>query len=112
MRFYRTLWEAKKLFTKMDKYLRLYGMPFGLLALVVLLKIAFIDVPLFSSRNLGDILLENVSVAIMALGLSFIMMSGEGDLSFAGMFSLLAVIFRIWYQIIRIIFLLPILLLQ
>jgi len=81
------------LFNKMDKYLRLYGMPLGLLALVLLLKIAFYDVPLFSSRNLGDILLENVSVAIMALGLSFIMISGEGDLSFAGMFSLLAVIF-------------------
>lgn len=83
------------MFTKLDKYLRFYGMPLGLLALVVLLKIAFMDVPLFSSRNLGDILLGNVSVAIMALGLSFIMMSGEGDLSFAGMFSLLAVIFAI-----------------
>ena len=83
------------MFNNMDKYLRLYGMPFGLLALVILLKLAFIDVPLFSAQNLNDILLENVSVAIMALGLSFIMISGEGDLSFAGMFSLLAVIFSL-----------------
>jgi ribose transport system permease protein len=81
--------------SNMNKFLRLYGMPFGLLALVVLLQIIFSDVPLFSLLNIKNILLETTSIALTALGLSHIMMSGEGDLSFAGLFSLLTVVFAI-----------------
>ena len=81
--------------SKINKYLPRYAMPFGLLVLVVLLQIIFHDVPLFSALNIKNILLQSVSIAITALGLSYIMMSGEGDLSFAGMFSLLTVIFAI-----------------
>ena len=81
--------------TKMDKFLRIYGMPLGLLVLVILLQLIFNNVPLLSALNIKYILLETVSVALTALGLSYIMMSGEGDLSFAGMFSLLAVVFAI-----------------
>jgi ribose transport system permease protein len=77
----------------MDQFLRRYGMPIGLLALVLFLQIIFRDVPLFSALNLKNILLETVSIALTALGLSYIMMCGEGDLSFAGMFSLLTVVF-------------------
>lgn len=73
--------------------MRLYGMPVGLLVMVLLLQIAFIKVPLFSALNIKNILLETVSIAMTALGLSYIMMSGEGDLSFAGVFSLLTVVF-------------------
>ena len=79
--------------SKLDKFVRLYGMPVGLLALVLLLQVAFIKVPLFSALNIKNILLETVSIAMTALGLSYIMMSGEGDLSFAGVFSLLTVVF-------------------
>ena len=79
----------------MDKFLRIYGMPLGLLVLVILLQLIFNNVPLLSALNIKYILLETVSVALTALGLSYIMMSGEGDLSFAGMFSLLAVVFAI-----------------
>jgi len=70
-------------------------MPIGLLVLIVLLQIIFYKVPLLSALNIKHILLENVSVALTALGLSYIMMSGEGDLSFSGMFSLLTVVFAI-----------------
>lgn len=83
----------KKLHSKLDKFLRCYGMPLGLLVLAALLQIIFNQVPLFSLLNIKNILLQSVSVALTALGLSFIMMSGEGDISFAGMFSLLTVIF-------------------
>jgi ribose transport system permease protein len=78
---------------RIDNYLRCYGMPLGLVALALLLQVIFNQVPLFSALNLKDILLETVSIGMMALGLSYIMMSGEGDLSFAGMFGLLTVIF-------------------
>jgi ribose transport system permease protein len=70
-------------------------MPIGLLALVLLLQLIFPAVPLFSGLNIKYILLEIASVAIASLGLSYIMMSGEGDLSFAGMFSVLSVTFAV-----------------
>jgi ribose transport system permease protein len=78
---------------KLRKTLQAYAMPFGLLALLVVMQIIFSQVPFFSGLNIKNILLETVSISLAALGLSFIMMSGEGDLSFAGMFSLLTVIF-------------------
>jgi len=64
-----------------------------MVVLALLLQLVFIKVPLFSGLNIKNILLETVSIALTALGLSYIMMSGEGDLSFAGMFSLLTVVF-------------------
>lgn len=79
----------------MDKWIRRYGMPVGLFVFVLLLQLVFREVPLFSALNLKNILLETVSIALTALGLSYIMISGEGDLSFAGMFSLLTVVFAI-----------------
>lgn len=80
---------------KLDNFIRRYGMPLGLLALVLLLQLVFRDVPLFSLLNLKNILLETVSIAMTALGLTYIMISGEGDLSFAGLFSLLTVVFAV-----------------
>jgi ribose transport system permease protein len=83
----------RKLRNNMDKYIRAYAMPLGLVILAILLQLVFIKVPLFSGLNIKNILLETVSISLTALGLSYIMMSGEGDLSFAGMFSLLTVVF-------------------
>ena len=74
---------------------RLYGMPLGLLILLFLLQAVYSKVPLFSPLNIKYILLGTVSIALTALALSFIMISGEGDLSFAGMFSLLTVVFAL-----------------
>lgn len=76
-----------------SKFIQRFGLPIGLLVLVLLLQLIYFDVPLLSPLNVKNILLETVSISLTALGLSFIMMSGEGDLSFAGMFSLLTVIF-------------------
>ncbi len=70
-------------------------MPLGLLALLLLLQAIFNTVPLFTPLNIKYILLGTVSVAVTALALSYIMISGEGDLSFAGMFSLLTVVFAL-----------------
>jgi ribose/xylose/arabinose/galactoside ABC-type transport system permease subunit len=70
-------------------------MPLGLLILVLLLQLVFRDVPLFSLLNMKNILLETVSISMTALGLTYIMISGEGDLSFAGLFSLLTVVFAV-----------------
>ncbi len=80
---------------RLNKFLRLYGMPVGLLVLLLVLQAIFNKVPLFSPLNIKYILLGTVSIALTALGLSFIMISGEGDLSFAGMFSLLTVVFAL-----------------
>jgi ribose transport system permease protein len=74
---------------------RLYGMPLGLLLLLLLLQLVFNKVPLFSLLNIKHTLLETVSIGLTALGLSFIMISGEGDLSFAGTFSLFTVLFAL-----------------
>jgi ribose/xylose/arabinose/galactoside ABC-type transport system permease subunit len=70
-------------------------MPVGLLVLLLVVQAVFNKVPLFSPLNIKYILLGTVSIALTALGLSFIMISGEGDLSFAGMFSLLTVVFAL-----------------
>ncbi len=80
---------------RINSFLRLYGMPLGLLALLLLLQAIFNTVPLFTPLNIKYILLGTVSVAVTALALSYIMISGEGDLSFAGMFSLLTVVFAL-----------------
>ncbi len=80
---------------RINALLRLYGMPVGLLLLLLILQAVFNKVPLFSPLNIKFILLGTVSIALTALALSFIMISGEGDLSFAGMFSLLTVVFAI-----------------
>lgn len=82
-----------KLQNKLDNFLRCYAMPFGLVVMAVLLQVIFNKVPLFSPLNIKNILLETVSIALTALGLSYIMISGEGDISFAGIFSLLTVVF-------------------
>jgi ribose transport system permease protein len=79
----------------MHKSIQRYGMPIALLLLVVLLQVFNINVPLFSYLNIKNILLQTVSIALAALGVSYIMISGEGDMSFAGVFSLLTVVFAI-----------------
>lgn len=79
----------------LHKFIHRYGMPIGLLILVVLLQVVNPDVPLCSLINIKNILLQTVSIALAALGLSYIMISGEGDMSFAGIFSLLSVAFAL-----------------
>lgn len=75
------------------KFLQCYLMPCVLLIFVLLLQIFNINVPLFSWLNIKNILMQTTAISLAALGVSFIMISGEGDMSFAGMFSMLSVIF-------------------
>lgn len=70
-----------------------YGLPIGLLIAVLVLQLVYDDIPFFSAFNIKSVLLETVSISMTALGLSYIMISGEADISFAGMFSLLTVVF-------------------
>lgn len=75
------------------KFIQKYGMPLGLLLLVLLLQAIQIHIPLLSFTNIRNTLMQTTSISLAALGLSFIMISGEGDMSFAGMFSMLSVVF-------------------
>ena len=77
-------------------FLQKYGMPLGLLALVVVLQLFNLSVPLFSWLNIKNILMQNSAICLAALGVSLIMISGEGDMSFAGMFSMLSVTFALF----------------
>lgn len=76
-----------------NKFVQRYGMPVGLLVLVLLVQALQPKVPLLSMNNIRNILMQTVSISLAALGLSYIMICGEGDMSFSGMFSMLSVVF-------------------
>lgn len=76
-----------------NKIMQKYGMPLGLLMLVLLVQVLQPGVPLLSFNNIRNILMQTVSISLAALGLSYIMIGGEGDMSFSGMFSMLSVVF-------------------
>lgn len=78
---------------KRNKFLQNYGMPLGLLVFIILAQILQPNIPLLSYNNIRNILMQTVSISLAALGLSYIMIGGEGDMSFAGMFSMLSVVF-------------------
>lgn len=75
------------------KLLQKYGLPVGLLLIVVMIQAFNMDLPMLSLGNLENILLQTASIGLAALGLSFIMISGEGDICFSTVFGMLAVIF-------------------
>lgn len=75
------------------KWIQKYGLPLGLLLVVVLVQILNAGVPLLSPANIKNILMQTTSISLAALGLSYIMISGEGDISFSTMFGMLAVVF-------------------
>lgn len=72
-----------------------FGLPLLLILVILLMQVFRSDIPLFSPLNIKNIFVQTVSVSLTALGLSFIMIAGEGDMSFAGMFSLLATVFAL-----------------
>ena len=79
---------------KKQAFIHKFGLPIGLLAIILIIQAVQPSVPLLSLLNI-KIYLQTVSVFLAALGLSYIMISGEGDMSFAGMFSMLSVVFAI-----------------
>ncbi len=76
-------------------FVQKYGLPIALLAILVIVQLLRLDLPLLAWVNIKNTFMQNVSIALTALGLSFIMISGEGDMSFSGMYSLLTTIFAI-----------------
>ena len=81
---------------KKQAFIHKFGLPIGLLAIILIIQAVQPSVPLLSLLNIKNILLQTVSVFLAALGLSYIMISGEGDMSFAGMFSMLSVVLPSW----------------
>ncbi len=78
-----------------NPFIQKYGLPIGLVAILILLQVFNMDVPLFSWLNIKNIFMQNTAIALTALGVSLIMICGEGDMSFSGMFSLLTTIFAL-----------------
>ncbi len=76
-------------------FMRKFGLPIGLILLLIVLQLFNMGSPLLSFANIKNILMQNTATALTALGVTFIMISGEGDMSFSGMFSLLTTIFAL-----------------
>ncbi len=76
-------------------FVQKFGLPIGLVAILVILQLFNLDTPLLSWQNISNIFMQNTAIALVALGVSFIMISGEGDMSFSGMFSLLTAVFAV-----------------
>jgi len=70
-----------------------YAMPLCLLAFVLLLQILNPGVSLLVPDNLNTILLQASVLGLISLGLSFVMISGETDISFAGTLGMMGAVF-------------------
>ncbi len=72
-----------------------YGLAIGLVAILVIVQLCRLDLPLLAWVNIKNTFKQNTAITLTALGLSIIMISGEGDMSFAGMYSLLTTVFSL-----------------
>ena len=70
-----------------------YAMPLILLALILLLQFLFPGAGLLRWDNLKTILLQTSVLGFLALGLSFVMIAGEADISFAGTLGMMSALF-------------------
>lgn len=70
-----------------------YGMPLVLLVLILALQIASPQVGLLEWGNLKTVLLQTSVLGFLALGLSFVMIAGESDISFAGTLGMMSATF-------------------
>ncbi len=76
-------------------FVQKYGLPIGLFAILLIVQLFRLDLPLLAWGNIKNVFKQYTSITLTALGLTFIMISGEGDMSFAGMYSLLTTIFAL-----------------
>ncbi len=74
-------------------YAARYAMPVVLALLIVLLQILRPDANLLSPENIKTIFLQVSVLGFLALGLSFVMLAGESDISFAGTLGMMGAIF-------------------
>ncbi|MFI3128590.1 MAG: ABC transporter permease [Bacillota bacterium] len=76
-------------------FVQKYGLPIGLFAILLIVQLFRLDLPLLAWINIKNTFKQYTSITLTALGLTFIMISGEGDMSFAGMYSLLTTVFAL-----------------
>ncbi|NLG03580.1 MAG: ABC transporter permease [Clostridia bacterium] len=70
-----------------------YAMPLALVAFILLLQIFIPNAGLLAWTNLKTILLQTSVLGFLSLGLSFVMISGNSDISFAGTLGMMGALF-------------------
>lgn len=70
-----------------------FAMPAVLLLLIVAMQLIRPDANLLSAENIKTIFLQTSVLGFLALGLSFVMIAGESDISFAGTLGMMSAIF-------------------
>lgn len=78
---------------KAANFVRKFGMPLFLLLLVLVLAAISGEANLLAWENLKAIILQASVLGFLALGLSFVMIAGETDISFAGTMGMMSAIF-------------------
>lgn len=78
---------------KESAFVAKYGMPLVLLVLILALQIISPQVGLLEWGNLKTVLLQTSVLGFLALGLSFVMIAGESDISFAGTLGMMSATF-------------------
>ncbi|MHC1772531.1 MAG: ABC transporter permease [Flexilinea sp.] len=78
---------------RFSSFIAKYGMPLVLLVLIFGLQLWRPEAKLLSLTNIRTILLQTSVLGFMALGLSFVMLAGESDISFAGTLGMMSAIF-------------------
>lgn len=79
--------------TKGSAIVARYGMPLVLLALIAVLQVSNPDAGLLQWQNLKTILLQTSVLGFLSLGLSFVMIAGESDISYAGTLGMMSATF-------------------
>lgn len=78
---------------KKSSFFSKYAMPIMLALLIIGLQLWQPEVPLLSLSNIKTIFLQASVLAFLSLGLSFVMIVGESDISFAGTLGMMSAIF-------------------
>jgi ribose transport system permease protein len=79
--------------SKLTGFIQKYAMPLVLVALILILQIASGNRNLLSWVNIKTIILQASVLGFIALGLSFVMIAGETDISFAGTLGMMSATF-------------------
>ena len=70
-----------------------FAMPVVLLVLILGMQLLRPDANLLSAENIKTIFLQTSVLGFLALGLSFVMIAGESDISFAGTLGMMSAVF-------------------
>lgn len=70
-----------------------FAMPVVLLLLILCMQLLRPDANLLSVENIKTIFLQTSVLGFLALGLSFVMIAGESDISFAGTLGMMSAVF-------------------